>query len=263
MRNIDIIIPVYNCWVHTQACINSIIHKEYTGDTAYQIILVDNGSYDHTASVSTGTHRNYWLFRAPEPLGYGGAINHYWRTDGRQFAEEMHTTHVLLLNNDTLIHTDDWLDILIDDMEACGGDVVGLGHTYSDPTGEPPEVLPVYSYIGGWALLATVDAWNTVGLFDEQFGVGFYEDKDWCFRAQNLEYNLVHSHRVDIEHLNNTTFDAHPDIDKEKMGRENHNKFLRKWSFYNTPGDALDHGYNNVDGKREYFFKEGEKNASH
>lgn len=253
LRNIDIIIPAYNCWTYTSACIRSIVNKKYTSDTAYQNIIVDNGSKDHTSMIEAGNHQNYWLFRTDKPLGYGGAINHYWRTDGRQFAREMRTTHILLLNNDTVVHTDDWLDILLDDMLKVDADVIGLGHTYAELTMEPPEVLPVFSYIGGWCMMMPIDVWEKVGLFDEQFGVGFYEDKDWCFRAQSLGYRLAISHRVDVEHLNNTTFDAHPEIDKERIGRENHHKFVKKWNFFDKPGDVNDHNYDHIDGEKIVF----------
>lgn len=265
-RNIDIIIPVYNCWIHTQACINSILNRKYlNSNCAYQIILVDNGSKDHTSTIEPGSHRNFWLFRTDKQLGYGGAINHYWRTDGHKFAKEMNTSHILLLNNDTLIHSDDWLTKLLDDMEKTDSDVIGLGHTLCDYTKDNPECLPTFSYIGGWCMLMPVEVWEDVGLFDEQFGIGFYEDKDWCFRAQEKGYKLAISHNIDIEHLNNTTFNAHPEIDKETIGRKNHNKFIEKWGFMDKPGDWDDHAYETVNGKRIYLKRDqsiGEANEN-
>lgn len=49
MHPISVIVPIYNADLYLAKCIESLIHQEYT---ALQIILVDDGSTDHSRAIA-------------------------------------------------------------------------------------------------------------------------------------------------------------------------------------------------------------------
>ncbi|MFI5461576.1 MAG: glycosyltransferase family 2 protein, partial [Isosphaerales bacterium] len=81
---------------------------------------------------------------------------------------------------------------------------------------------------------AVVDA---IGLFDEQFGIGCFEDDDYCLRAIGAGYRAVIAADAFVHHFGGRTF-VGSGIDTGALLRENEQRFRAKWSS-NGAGTAV------------------------
>ena len=203
MRDLSIIIPVYNNANFTKSCLEDL------GKLAMnvEIIIIDNASEDNTPEVVSDAwaksgDRNWLVYhKNDENLGFGTANNiGYALSTGR---------HVMFLNNDIRVDAehDSWPKHL---LQRCGEGIVGIqsGRINSkyEPVGEGkfnPNVKG--GYLSGWCLLAKRDVWDKLvlpgqrGPWDEDFFL-YYEDDDLSFRAKKAGIPLsitsipVHHH---------------------------------------------------------------------
>ena len=80
----------------------------------------------------------------------------------------------------------------------------------------------------GFCLLIKREVINKVGLLDEQFFPGNFEDDDYCMRRLEAKYKLVLSKDTFIHHFGNISF-KNNDLDYKKILRKNKEKFKKKW----------------------------------
>ncbi len=171
---------------------------------AWTLMILDQGSDTRTAralGVFAQRHGdNVRLDRVRENLGYPAGHNRLLR----QALVSMSHRYLVTLNNDIVFRDPAWLDRLVDFMDA--NPRVGI----AGPAGvvyqrEPPERI-------GWCRTATKDEMahgkfdavsgshciirqamiDQIGLFDESFTPGYYEDTDLSFRARACGWRLAH-----------------------------------------------------------------------
>src|SRR5260370_157618 len=58
----------------------------------------------------------------------------------------------------------------------------------------------------GFCLLVRRQVFEQVGGFDEQFGLGFFDDDDLCVRAREAGFGLLVAEDVFVHHFGNRTF---------------------------------------------------------
>ena len=58
----------------------------------------------------------------------------------------------------------------------------------------------------GCCLLVRREVLQKVGAFDERYGIGFFEDDDWCIRAREAGFELLVALNVFIHHFGSRTF---------------------------------------------------------
>ena len=212
MPECSIIIPVYNKWELTQACLASL--HEHTAGCDIEVIVADNGSSDATACELTpfgeqlfGSRFHAVVF--PENRNFGPACN-----AGARSA----TSPVLFfLNNDTIM-TPDWLPPLLEALSSV--DVVGplllyengtvqhLGiaygawgplHLYQEFPADHPVVAKPRDLqcLTGAALMLRAETFHDCGGFYEEYRNGF-EDLDLCvqLRKRNKVLRCVPASRV-------------------------------------------------------------------
>ena len=112
----DIIIPIFNALELTKGCLESI--KAATR-SPYSLILIDNGSSDETHNFLEdfkSSSGNVALIRNNENLGWVKAVNQGLKASKSDYA--------CIMNNDTVVRTDDWLARLIEIAERDGS--IGL-----------------------------------------------------------------------------------------------------------------------------------------
>jgi len=175
-------------------------------------------------------------------LGFPTAIN--------QALECVTTPYFALLNSD-LIVTDKWLthmlELMLTDPEIG---IVGPRSNYvSGPQFLKCDLFPTvadlqifaashmkkctlfpseFSRIVFFCVLLKTELLHKVGILDEIFGMGNFEDDDYCLRTTQAGYKCMIDHAVFIYHFGSQTFKA-ANQDYKKSMETNLEIFKRKW----------------------------------
>ena len=214
MIKCDIVIPVWNQLNLTRDCIDSIFKN--TGDVDYRLIIIDNASNEETKyyleSLKISAKPPILLIRNENNLGFVKAANQGMRlSDAPYFC---------LINNDTLT-TDGWLSEMI--RVAEGSSNIGVVNPSSNNLGQRAvkgEPIEVYAEklkkekgqffeIGsaiGFCMLIKREVIKKIGVFDEIYDMGNFEDTDFCRRAIKEGYLCVRACGAYVYHREGTSF---------------------------------------------------------
>jgi GT2 family glycosyltransferase len=235
---VSIIIPTFNHRALTEQCVASI-----RGATTvpHEILIVDNGSTDGTAAWARG--QGLRVIANGENRGFPAACNQGIRAaEGQYF---------LLLNNDTVVSAG-WLERLLAHAAGCpDAGLVGPATNFAsncqqievsyttqegflafaerlakEREGQAEEV----EFLVGLCLLIPRVVVEHVGLLDERFGLGNYEDNDYSLRIRIGGYRLLWARDVFIHHEGHQSF--------RRLGREefdtllatNRRRYQDKWN---------------------------------
>ena len=229
----DIIIAVWNEPEATRNCLERVI--KYT-DLPYRLIIIDNGSGNETAQYLDSLKdriKDLLLVRNKENLGYVQAIN--------QGLKLSNADYVCLLNNDTLV-TDGWLNEMIaiaEDNPSLGiinpsSNTLGQYTAKEKTLDEYAQSLQVYK--GNWGelgqcigfcMLIKREIIDKIGLFDEIYEVGYFEETDYCLRAQKAGYRFARAKAAYVYHKERLTFGKR--LDKEELFEKNRKIFESRW----------------------------------
>ncbi|WP_432665335.1 bifunctional glycosyltransferase family 2 protein/class I SAM-dependent methyltransferase [Wukongibacter baidiensis] len=237
----SIVILTYNQLEYTKLCLKSI--REYTDEATYEIIVVDNHSTDGTVQWLQ-EQEDIKVILNDENLGFPKGCN--------QGIKIANGDSILLLNNDTIV-TRNWLINLrkcLFSHEKIGavGPVTNVcGHyqriqipyrtidemhifaeqynIISNPVKWDESIMLV-----GFCLLIKREAVERIGLLDERFTPGNYEDNDYCFRMKKSGYSLKICKDTFIHHFGNVSFNEAPSMFADVL-IVNREKFRDKWGF--------------------------------
>ncbi|MBI4556758.1 MAG: glycosyltransferase [Candidatus Hydrogenedentes bacterium] len=250
---VSIIVPAFNQLEYSRQCIESVLAHT---SPPYQLILVDNGSTDGVSGFfDTVAGAN--VIHAGSNRGFAGGVN---------LGLKEASGHVVLLNSDTLV-PDGWLErlesALLRDAETG---MVGPMSNYVSGEQQIAELrfhtmeeISVFarafsernmgrrketSRLVGFCLMIRDTVIKDVGLFDEQYDVGNYEDDDYCLRVRRAGYKLYIAEDCFVFHYGSRTF-LGMGITGERwqaLMQENQAKFAQKWQAQ-TPErhDAVQH----------------------
>ncbi len=243
----SIVILTHNQLPFTRHCIDSI---RLLTDEPYEVVFVDNGSTDGTVeylkALATSDERVTVILNI-DNRGFPAGCNQGIRASrGEQ---------VLLLNNDTVVTTG-WLARMLRALHSepavglvgpCSNRVSGeqqIGVSYSegdlggldgfawqwgkahDRLSEPTDRLV------GFCLLIKKSVIDAVGLLDEGFGLGNFEDDDYCRRAMAAGFKIVIARDAFVHHVGGATFRG-SGVDYTALMQHNAERFHSKW------GDGL------------------------
>lgn len=235
----SVVIPCWNGASLTRSCVESLLCQR--GGHDLQILLVDNGSTDETPDLHRIDPR-VTVLRQPRNLGFAGGVNAGIRAAALPF--------VLVLNNDTLaapnlldeLHRALDQDPRIGAVAPLSNHVKGLallpiGEAARDAAAraelaaglaEAKAPLQDVDTLAGLCLLVRRSTFAEVGLFDERFGHGNFEDDDFCLRLRLHGYRLVIARRAFLHHEGHATFRALglPIRDQIEQRRA---QFVAKW----------------------------------
>ena len=218
----DIIIPVWNQLAITKDCIDSIIKN--TG-ADYRLIIIDNASGDETKEYLESLKRlertSVSLVRNEKNVGFVKAVN-----QGIGLSD---ASYVCILNNDTIV-TKDWLKIMValadsqKDIGIVNPSSNNLGQRPSD--GEPIEIYAdrlreisgKFVELGaaiGFCMLIKKEVIEKIGIFDEIYGMGNFEDTDFSRRAVKAGYKCVRSCGAYVYHRENASFSKIKTFDED------------------------------------------------
>ncbi len=242
VRNVSFAILSYNTLEYTKGCINSI--RQTCNEDCYEIIVVDNASTD--GSVEWLREQNDIILienstNAGFPAGCNQCIN---KADPEN--------DILLLNNDTLMLPNSlfWLRTgLYKDTRTgaagavtnCAGNGQQLDESFNSldeyfrfggsinvPSSDSYELK---SFLIMFAMLIKRSAMDKIGLLDERYTPGNFEDNDYGMRLMENGYDCVLCHNCYIYHYGSKSFGS--DINRYvELYETNREKFRNKWGFY-------------------------------
>ncbi|MFS0654152.1 glycosyltransferase [Bacillus sp. 179-C3.3 HS] len=235
----SIVILTYNELHLTKQCIDSI--RQHTRRDEYELIIVDNASTDGTKDYIRGL-KDVIVIENEKNLGFAKGCN--------QGAKRATGDSILFLNNDTIV-TEQWLPPLKEALFAS--ERIGMVGPVSNYVSGPQMVQPSYADVDelpafakqytadqkgkrtyvhrlvGFCLLVKKELIEEIGLFDERFIYGSFEDDDLCMRALMKGYQLQIVHDSFVHHQGHATFQANQETNISTLFVENRVRFLDKW----------------------------------
>jgi FkbM family methyltransferase len=240
----SIVVVVHNELPYTRQCVDGI--RCFT-DEPYEVIVVDNASTDGTPEYLRALG-GVTLIRNETNRGFPAAAN-----QGLQAARGR---QVLLLNNDTVVTTG-WLRRMLVALKS--DPAVGLVGPCSNRVSGEQQVQAAYDddLVGldgfawdwgkandgrcedtdrlvGFCLLIRREVVEKIGLLDERFGVGCFEDDDYCRRASQAGYRAAIARDAFVHHYGGRTF-VGSGVDFAALMGKNQALFQEKWR---SPGSA-------------------------
>jgi GT2 family glycosyltransferase len=244
----SIIIPVFNNWRHTTACLKAL-RETLPEDFRGEIVVVDDASTDETperlAALAAQDGR-FRLLRNDTNRGFVDACN--------QGARAATSDYLIFLNNDT-VPLPNWLPPLLGtfqqrpDAAAVGGKMLfpdgrlqeAGGIVFRDGSaahfgrGEADATVPSFNCVRevdycSAALLATPRSlFLELGGFDEEFRPGYYEDTDYCFRLRANGYRVYFQPESAAVHVEGGT--AGTDLTRGMKQHQvaNQQRFRQRW----------------------------------
>jgi len=221
---LSVVIPVFNKLEYTRSCLESLFR---TNDVPTVYIVVNNGSVDGTREYLK-TQRVTVIDNATN-LGYAPAVN--------QGIRAARTPYVLLANNDVVVTTG-CVSRLVDFMTRHGHDLVSP----SIRTG--PLRYDVEAYARGFtaacatAVRPEVDAscvlvrsavFDAVGVLDERFIIGGFEDTDFFWRCRQAGFSMAMTGSAFIHHVAMVTQNTIKPKLAYNYGQINEQRFAEKW----------------------------------
>lgn len=235
----SILILAWNQEKYNRMCVESL--RRYTR-APYELILIDNASTDGTLEFFRSVP-GAQVIANQENLGFAGGFN-----CGIEAAQG---EYVVLLNNDTLL-TAGWLETMLDafgehpELGVAGavsncisGPQLVPNVPYRDETEMQAFALERQRQFGsrvdpvaritGFCMMISRPTLDRVGLLDTRFGVGNFEDDDYCLRTrlEGLQVGIVPGSFV--HHYGSVSFRASGEDYKGLLER-NQQVFREKWA---------------------------------
>jgi len=221
---VDVIIPVYGRMDLLRKCLNAL-PKAMSG-ISYNVIIVDNGTpedkKDKNLYADLKVNPLYFVIQNQENRGFPQACNQGFRKGKSPL--------VFFLNSDVILEPNsiEKLVLEMDDpkMGAVGMKLVFPSEEELRNVGIAPEIRPahkvqhiglatnirgefIHAYVGwdadhpkinkvremyavtGAALMTRREIYRKVGGFNEIYGLGTYEDVEYCLTIRDIGYNIV------------------------------------------------------------------------
>ena len=248
---VSVVVLTYNNLDFTKACLHSL--QLYTDYPNWELIIVDNASADESPEFLKEyetLHANVKVILNDENLGFSAGNN--------VGLEAATGDYLVILNNDTYV-TQGWLNGLIKPLDSDSelgivgpvtnniGNEAKIEIGYSDMD-EMASKAGVYTdahanelyYVNTVAFFCVAFSravFEKVGLMDEDFGVGFFEDDDYCNRVRSFDLKVAIVEDVFVHHHLSASFDKLKAEDKQKLFEKNKIIYEKKW------GEWLPHEY--------------------
>src|SRR5713101_6776524 len=215
---VSIIIPVFNQFQYTHACVGSLQAAEER--STFEVIVVDDCSTDETAELIPQMQGVVYL-RNETNSGFIASCN--------RGAEKARGKFLLFLNNDTIVKPG-WLTALVDTfaeepqagivgsklvypdgrLQEAGGiiwrDASGWNYGKSDDPEKPEyNYLREVDYCSAAALMIPRSLFQSVGAFDREYAPAYYEDTDLSFKVRRAGYKVLYQPLSEVIHYEGAT----------------------------------------------------------
>ena len=251
---VAIVIPTRDRLELLRRCIDSI--RKHSAYANREIVVVDNDSSEQETLEYLESFDGR-VIRRPGPFNFSRIIN--------EAVAQVDSEYLLLLNNDTEVLSDDWIEAMLE--QAQRPEVAAAGARLLFPGGEPQHegilvgpgdglagnldvrryfelgrVIRNVSAVTAACMMTRTEVFRELGGFEEQLGVA-YQDVDYCLRAREKGYLVVYTSVATLLH--------HEGATRGRVGRthprENERFFRDRWRGYRdpyyNPNLDIDHPY--------------------
>ncbi len=254
--NVSIVVVTYNNLDFTRACLASL--DEHSQYEHLEIIVVDNASSDGTpAFLST------WVDNGPNRKLILNDDNRGFAAANNQGLEIATGEYLVLLNNDTYV-TPGWVRTLVRHFER--DKTIGLIGPVTNNIGNEAKIEIAYDdmdemlrksatytrrHIGQTFTLRTAaffcvmlprTTYERIGVLDEAFGRGFFEDDDYCRRIEQIGLRVVCAEDVFVHHHLSASFNKLKQQTRQNLFEENKKIYEAKWGRWTPHGYRTDRG---------------------
>ncbi len=237
----SIVMLTFNQLDLSKKCLDSL--ERFTA-VPYELIIVDNGSNDGTVDFlnqyRSGKKNVRCIFNS-ENLAFSKANN--------QGIREAKGEYILLLNNDVIL-TGGWLKRMQKCLEISNR--VGAAGPCTNVASGPQKISPGYEDLselqnyscafaiknaGRWINCHRLNAFcfiikrevvEQVGLLDERFGPGGFEDYDYCLRIRQAGYKIMLAGDVYVHHIGGQGYEPN-NMNYNDLRVVNKDIFINKW----------------------------------
>jgi len=253
MPRVSIVVVTYNNLDLTKKCLESM--EKFNNYDNCEIIVVDNMSQeDETREFLqeyAKEHENVKVILNDINGGFS-----YGNNVGIRAADG---EYIILLNNDTIV-TPNWIERLIAHFNSDKS--IGMVGPRTNNIGNEAKMDVSYENIDEmiefseklyqenkakqytdirvlafFCVAIKREVIDSVGLLDEAFGIGMFEDDDYCERAKAAGYKILCADDVFIHHHLGATFDKEPTEWKQELFKKN------KATYESKHGPWIPHKY--------------------
>lgn len=238
-----VIIPVYNGLEHLKRLLPSV---EKNTPTHIEVLLLNDASTDSQIVPFIRTflkdNSNWRLLENDQNCGFVKTVN--------RGMKNVHTDYAILLNTDTMV-PQNWIPKMLNPFAenekiATTTPFTNSGVYFSFPhfgvDNEPKRDLDklnhAFSYVvsneyarneifsgTGFCMAINMKCWREIGELDyENFGKGYGEENDWCFRAKQKGWRHLLVPNLFVHHFHGGSFES----EEKKRYMAEHQKILRE-----------------------------------
>lgn len=240
---VSVVIVTYNNIEYTQECLRSI--EENSDYSNLQIVVVDNASTDGSVE-----YLRVWAQKGKNRICIYNDVNKGFSAANNQGMAISRGEYIILLNNDTYV-TPGWIGSLLNHYKEHP--LLGLLGPVTNNIGNEAKINISYANmeqmiavsqqftslrighsfsiktLAFFCVVIPKSLYEKVGDLSEEFGLGFFEDDDYCRRVERLGYEIRCAEDVFVHHQLSASFLK---IDKD-MRRElferNKQIYEKKW----------------------------------
>jgi GT2 family glycosyltransferase/glycosyltransferase involved in cell wall biosynthesis len=239
----SVVVLTYNNLALNRLCLQSIFER--TDWPNFEVIVVDNASTDGTAEWLQEYAR-----REPRLKVLCNADNRGYSAGNNQGLALARGEYLCLLNNDTVV-THGWLSTLIGHLRArptlglVGPVSNAVGNDAMVPVGyQNVEDVPAWAagycrehhgetfplpMLGFFCVAMPRTVFEKVGMLDETFGIGNFEDDDFCHRVRLAGYELLCARDSFVHHWHRSSFKLLGEEESGRIFAANKQVFETKW----------------------------------
>ena len=240
---ISVVVLTYNHLELTKKCLYSLLHK--TDYKNLEIIIVDNASTDGTRQFLLDLRQNFKnieLILNEVNLGFAAGNNiGLKRATG---------DYLVMLNNDTVV-TEGWVMTMLRHLQKnpkiglLGPVTNNIGNEakvqtyYSNLEEMPQEALKITSQNFGklyplntaafFCVMMSRQTYEQCGPLSEEYGLGFFEDDDYCRRVQKIGKKIYCAEDVFIHHELSASFNRLSEGARNELFKKNKSIYENKW----------------------------------
>jgi GT2 family glycosyltransferase/glycosyltransferase involved in cell wall biosynthesis len=240
---VSVIVVTYNNLDLTKTCLHSL--ERYSDYANLEVIVVDNASADGTpeylaewAAAGKGRH----LILNPDNRGFAAANN--------QGLAAANGDYLVLLNNDTHV-TPGWIATLVAHLrqsrtlgmvgpvtnnigneariDISYDDMDGMLHAAADYTTRHAGQLTPLRTVAFFCVMMPRAVYEKVGPLDEAFGIGFFEDDDYCRRVEQAGWTIACADDVFVHHHLSASFNKLKQEKRQALFEQNKAIYEAKW----------------------------------